>query len=599
MTDCMIIAVNYEARKFGVTRSMRGDEAKTKCPDIALVRVPENRDKADISKYREAGHEVIDVLCKFSSCVERASIDEAYLDLTDVVDQRMAENPSLPEPDKFPTTFILGYEPSVQGDDEEHDRKSGVQSWLQSEGQMAEEEEEQRLRLAIAAQLVEEIRAAVLAQTGFTCSAGIAHNKPLSKLVCGLHKPAKQTVLPFDQIHYLYSTLPVQKVRSLGGKLGENLVQVLGVSVMADLARFTEAELCQKFDHKTGQINCPALCQHSVSWLYNIARGIDNEPVNARLLPKSIGCCKRFPGRTALRTQQEVQHWMKELSKEVAERLNKDLADNHRRASKFIVQWSVKIGGSSCSKTGTLSSYDADSLAAEAMQFLNKANAAQLGTSEWKPPLQFLGINVSKFTEEEDKATSIQKFFKPIERKCQSSLVQDNETNKSFGGPSRSHSNENMIMKSFFLNYPEKYDVKEDLKVDRKEVQELNDGPSCSSDMRNENGNFSENVIAHTSGAISNECPTGDSLECDELSRKVPCPQCENLVPIVDMSDHLDHHIAEELHKALNSGPRDDIQKPPDSLNAGVSKKRKYTKTAYKSDSNNKTKKIDSFFSHV
>jgi hypothetical protein len=45
-----IIAVNYEARACGVTRNMRGDEAKQKCPDINLVHVPSNNEKADISK---------------------------------------------------------------------------------------------------------------------------------------------------------------------------------------------------------------------------------------------------------------------------------------------------------------------------------------------------------------------------------------------------------------------------------------------------------------------------------------------------------------------------------------------------------------------
>ena len=35
-------------------------------------------------------------------------------------------------------------------------------------------------------------------------------------------------------------------------------------------------------------------------WLYNIARGIDNEPVIARLISKSIGACKNFPGKQAI-----------------------------------------------------------------------------------------------------------------------------------------------------------------------------------------------------------------------------------------------------------------------------------------------------------
>ena len=45
-----IIAVGYEARACGVTRQMRGDEAKEKCPDIVLARVPEVRGKADLTR---------------------------------------------------------------------------------------------------------------------------------------------------------------------------------------------------------------------------------------------------------------------------------------------------------------------------------------------------------------------------------------------------------------------------------------------------------------------------------------------------------------------------------------------------------------------
>ena len=46
-----IIAVSYEARDFGVSRSMRGDDAKAKCPEIILVPVPQVRGKADLTKY--------------------------------------------------------------------------------------------------------------------------------------------------------------------------------------------------------------------------------------------------------------------------------------------------------------------------------------------------------------------------------------------------------------------------------------------------------------------------------------------------------------------------------------------------------------------
>lgn len=60
----------------------------------------------------------------------------------------------------------------ISGDNDEDARSAGVSAWLQ---QAADSEQEKRL--AVAAHLVEDIRAAVYAQTGFRCSAGIAHNK--------------------------------------------------------------------------------------------------------------------------------------------------------------------------------------------------------------------------------------------------------------------------------------------------------------------------------------------------------------------------------------------------------------------------------------
>lgn len=86
-----IIAVNYAARAKGVTRHMRGDEAKKQCPDIQLVKVPNVREKADLTKYREAGKEVATVLQRFTHLLERASVDEAYLDITDAVNKRLKE----------------------------------------------------------------------------------------------------------------------------------------------------------------------------------------------------------------------------------------------------------------------------------------------------------------------------------------------------------------------------------------------------------------------------------------------------------------------------------------------------------------------------
>lgn len=70
-----------------MTRQMRGDQAKQKCPDIRLVQVPESRGKADLTQFRDAGAEVMEVLAEFTDCLERASIDEAYMDLTNAINR--------------------------------------------------------------------------------------------------------------------------------------------------------------------------------------------------------------------------------------------------------------------------------------------------------------------------------------------------------------------------------------------------------------------------------------------------------------------------------------------------------------------------------
>lgn len=60
------------------------------------------------------------------------------------------------------------------------------------------------LKLLIAATIVNEIRAKVKEQTGYECSAGIAHNKVLAKLVSGINKPNKQTLMPIKKIAEFY-----------------------------------------------------------------------------------------------------------------------------------------------------------------------------------------------------------------------------------------------------------------------------------------------------------------------------------------------------------------------------------------------------------
>jgi DNA polymerase eta len=86
-----------------------------------------------------------------------------------------------------------------------------------SEGmELSESEKRSILRskksLLVAASITNEICDAVKSITGFECSVGIAHNKILAKLACGLNKVIQQTILPLDTVPKLFETLHIHKI---------------------------------------------------------------------------------------------------------------------------------------------------------------------------------------------------------------------------------------------------------------------------------------------------------------------------------------------------------------------------------------------------
>ena len=95
-TNGSLIAVSYEARAEGVKRNDRGRDAVKKCPELRIVQVPVRHGKADLTMYRDASYRVLNKLVasvkenapsKASAekiLVEKASIDEIYVDLTSV-----------------------------------------------------------------------------------------------------------------------------------------------------------------------------------------------------------------------------------------------------------------------------------------------------------------------------------------------------------------------------------------------------------------------------------------------------------------------------------------------------------------------------------
>ncbi|XP_064014853.1 DNA polymerase eta isoform X2 [Pogoniulus pusillus] len=326
------------------------------------------------------------VLSRFAA-IERASIDEAYLDLTGSARERLRALQGRPlAAALLPTTFVQGLpdDRGPQPGEKEELRQCGLQEWLASLS--FDNPDCPDLQLTMGAVIVEEIRVAVEAATGFRCSAGISHNKTLAKLACGLNKPNRQTLVSSRFVPQLFSQLPISSIRNLGGKLGTAITDILGIEYIGQLTQFSETELQTHFGDKTG------------SWLYDLCRGIEDEPVKNRYLPQSIGCSKNFPGRTALATQKEVQHWLLQLALELESRLIKDRSQHNRVAKQLMVVIRMQ-GDTRVSRFCALSRYEAQKMCNDAFALIQNCNVAGAHQVAWSPPLISVLLSANKFSE--------------------------------------------------------------------------------------------------------------------------------------------------------------------------------------------------------
>jgi DNA polymerase eta len=387
-----IIAVNYPARSFGVKRHNTVEEAKQLCPGITFVHVetigdvpvvegvddgeaetetdkskedkeeppkrsryvptdepkapptssaPPDREtrKVSLSRYRNASWQVMAALDDAfpNSPVERASVDEAYVDVTSEVD-----------------SLLLGEEKGEHWDVNGQITKalalSGTVRPLDPNGRTSDR------RLALGAFFCAKARAAVFEKTKYTMSGGVAHNKMLAKLASAKNKPNKQTVVSVSSVTEMWASLPMRSIPGLGGKLGEKVESVLialatRVSAVdgkhaesraksgtgtgsAYEGGFTAESLNLLFTDETkgtgGFGNASNVNVHAVSldaktlvWLRCVSRGECALAVtpNVRSGVKSVTAFKSFK---VLHAKEGVHKWLTVLSHELAVRLVED-----------------------------------------------------------------------------------------------------------------------------------------------------------------------------------------------------------------------------------------------------------------------------------
>lgn len=164
----VVSAASYEVRKYGVRSAMSVVKARQLCP--AIIMIP-----GRMKRYKQVSRQVMGVLAEFSPTVEKASVDEAYLDGT-------------------------GLE-RLFGPIEEVGRR---------------------------------IKARMREVTGLNCSVGAAPVRFLAKIASDMDKPDGLFIIRHEAMLDFLRTLEVCKIPGVGKKLVEILTR-LGVRTCGDV----------------------------------------------------------------------------------------------------------------------------------------------------------------------------------------------------------------------------------------------------------------------------------------------------------------------------------------------------------------------------
>ncbi|KAI6827107.1 DNA/RNA polymerase [Hortaea werneckii] len=332
-----LIAINYPARAYGLSRHVTITEAKEKCPELVCQHVATWKEgdtqwsysddafkeiatrKVSLDPYRTQSRRILavikEVLPKDLQRVEKASVDEVFLDLSAHVHHRLLEQfPELQGPPPYddpseplprPPTTALDWSADALVDLPESESEEDDPDW-------------DDIALLTASQIVRDVRQQIYDRLHFTCSAGLARNKMLSKLGSAYKKPANQTVIRNRAIPHFLSTFKFTKIRNLGGKLGDDIVSRFQTEQISDLLPHSLETLKRHLGDDTG------------SWLHSTLRGEDMSEVNPRTQIKSMLSAKSF--RPSINDATTATKWLRIFVSDIFSRLVEEgVLENKRR----------------------------------------------------------------------------------------------------------------------------------------------------------------------------------------------------------------------------------------------------------------------------
>ncbi|KAI1343514.1 impB/mucB/samB family protein [Xylariaceae sp. FL0016] len=336
-----LIAINYPARNFGIGRHCTVTDAKKMCPQLITQHVATWKEgdekwayhehaashigthKVSLDPYRLESRKILasirESLPAGLQKVEKASIDEVFLDLSAQVHSiLMRRFPELASPPPYddpteklplPPITALDWQADALVDLDDAEAETDDPDW-------------DDIAILIGSEIVRDVRAEIQRKLQYTCSAGIASNKMLSKLGSGHKKPNQQTVIRNRAVQHFLSDMKFTKIRNLGGKLGDQVVSSFKTETIRDMLLVPIEQLKSKLGDDTGV------------WLHNTIRGIDHSEVNSRTQIKSMLSAKSF--RPSINNLEQANKWLRIFSADIFSRLVEEGVLENKRRPKTI-----------------------------------------------------------------------------------------------------------------------------------------------------------------------------------------------------------------------------------------------------------------------
>ena len=189
----VVATASYEARTFGVRSAMPMRTAVRLCPQGIII-------PPRFTRYRDMSRQVMNIFRDFTEIVEPLSLDEAYLDISEAVDEAQG---------RWPLGVAL------------------------------------------------ELKRRVKEETGLTVSVGVSVSKSVSKIASDLDKPDGLVVVPPGEQAGFLAPLPVGKLWGIGPKTAERL-HAAGVTTIGKLAEQSPDWFSRMFGQRANAVRLRA-----------------------------------------------------------------------------------------------------------------------------------------------------------------------------------------------------------------------------------------------------------------------------------------------------------------------------------------------------